>query len=92
MINNILKRILIQCGPITGITTHSLRHTFGTRCIESGIAPVVVQRLMGHNDISVTLNTYTSVLNKFKNDELQKLNDYYLTNMSDKKTKALDER
>ncbi len=91
-VNNILKRILIQCGPITGITTHSLRHTFGTRCIESGIAPVVVQRLMGHNDISVTLNTYTSVLNKFKNDELQKLNDYYLTNMSDKKTKALDER
>ncbi len=47
---------------------------------------------MGHNDISVTLNTYTSVLNKFKNDELQKLNDYYLTNMSEAKTKTLDER
>ena len=46
MKKNLLKRILIQCGPITDITTHSLRHTFVTRCIESGIEPVVVQRLV----------------------------------------------
>lgn len=40
--------------------------------------PVVLQRLMGHKDISVTLNTYTDVLNEFKNEEIEKVNDYYL--------------
>ncbi len=79
-VNNILKRILMQNFNIKDITTHSLRHTFGTRCIESGMAPVVVQRLMGHKDISVTLNTYTSVLNRFKESELEKLNGYYYEN------------
>lgn len=43
-----------------------------------GMAPVVVQRLMGHKDISVTLNTYTSVFDKFKEKEIDKVNQYYL--------------
>lgn len=42
------------------------------------MAPVVVQRLMGHKDISVTLNTYTSVFDKFKEREINKVNKYYL--------------
>lgn len=77
-INNELKRILKQELNITDISSHSLRHTFGTRCIESGMAPVVVQRLMGHKDITVTLNTYTSVLDKFREREIDKVNQYYL--------------
>ena len=64
--NNELKRLLKRIFGIEDITTHSLRHTYGTRCIESGMAPVVVQRLMGHTDIAVTLNTYTSVFDEFK--------------------------
>ncbi len=31
------------------------------------MAPVVVQRLMGHTDIAVTLNTYTSVFDESLN-------------------------
>lgn len=77
-INNELKRILKKELGITDISSHSLRHTYGTRCIESGVAPVVVQRLMGHKDISVTLNTYTSVFDKFKEREIDKVNQYYL--------------
>ncbi len=76
-INKELQRICKKLG-IENISTHSLRHTYGTRCIESGMSPVVVQRLMGHKDIKVTLNTYTSVLNKFKESELDKVNQYYL--------------
>lgn len=76
-LNKILKRIVVEQLHVNDISTHSLRHTFGTRCIEAGMAPVVVQRLMGHNDIRVTLNTYTSVLQRFKEDELKKLTNYY---------------
>jgi len=62
------------------ISTHSLRHTFATRCIEAGMSAVVLQRLIGHTDISITLNTYTSVFNRFKESELEKVMEYYKTN------------
>lgn len=77
-VNNELKRFLKRHFGIEDITTHSLRHTYGTRCIESGMAPVVVQKLMGHKDITITLNTYTSVFDKFKEKEIEKVNKYYL--------------
>ena len=76
--NTELKRLLKRHFGIEDITTHSLRHTYGTRCIESGMATVVVQKLMGHTDVSVTLNTYTSVFDTFKSKELEKVNRYYL--------------
>lgn len=77
-VNTELKRLLKRHFGIKDITTHSLRHSYGTRCIESGMAPVVVQKLMGHKDISITLNTYTSVFDKFKEKEMDKVNKYYL--------------
>ena len=40
--------------------------------------PVVLQRLMGHTDIKTTLNIYTDVLNEFKKEEIEKVNEYYL--------------
>ena len=77
-VNSELHRILEKNFGIKDISTHSLRHSYGTRCIESGMAPVVVQRLMGHTDIGITLNTYTSVFDKFKEEELDKVNKYYM--------------
>lgn len=77
-VNSELQRILKSQFGITGISTHSLRHSYGTRRVESCMAPVVVQRLMGHTDITVTLNTYTSVFDKFKENEIDKVNRYYM--------------
>lgn len=59
------------------VNTHMLRHTFATRCIEAGMSAVVLQKLLGHKDIETTLNTYTSVFNKFKEDELKKAEEYF---------------
>lgn len=78
-INRILKQLLAKLN-IYDISTHSLRHTYGTRCIEAGMAPVVLQKLMGHKGVSVTLNTYTSVYNEYKERELEKVNEYYINN------------
>ena len=77
-VNTELKRLLKRHFGIDDITTHSLRHTYGTRCIEAGVAPVVVQKMMGHTDVSITLNTYTSVFDKFKEKEIEKVNKYYM--------------
>ena len=77
--NRRLKELLKQMG-INDITSHSLRHTYGTRCVEAGMRAVALQRLMGHTDVSITLNTYTSVFNKYKEAELEKVNNYYMNN------------
>lgn len=80
-INGKLKRILKNMDiDNSEISTHSLRHTFATRCIEAGMSAVVLQRLIGHTDISITLNTYTSVFNKFKENKLNKVLEHYQTN------------
>ena len=60
------------------MSSHSLRHTYATRSIEAGVTPVVLQKLMGHTDVSITLNTYTSVFDKYKETELEKVNQYYM--------------
>lgn len=77
-VNKELKRIFKEELNVSSvnISSHCLRHTYGTRCIEAGMTAVVLQRLMGHKDVTVTLNTYTSVFNKFKEDELEKVNEY----------------
>lgn len=77
-VNKELKRIFKEelKADATNISSHCLRHTYGTRCIEAGMTAVVLQRLMGHKDVTVTLNTYTSVFNKFKEAELEKVNQY----------------
>ncbi len=45
-----------------------------------GMRAVAVQRLLGHKDVSVTLNTYTTIFDKYKEQEIEKLNDYYMNN------------
>ena len=54
---------------------------------------VALQRLMGHKDIKVTLNAYTLVFNKFKESEMEKVNDYYIENnfFNDNSIKQINE-
>ena len=73
-------RELMEKMNISSISSHSLRHTYGTRCVEAGMRAVALQRLMGHSDVAITLNTYTSVFNKYKEAELEKVNNYYMNN------------
>lgn len=50
-----LRRLKLK---IKTITFHSLRHTFATNCISLGIDYKTVSELLGHSDISITLNLY----------------------------------
>lgn len=38
---------------------HGLRHSFATRCINAGVDIKTVSVLLGHSDVSTTLNVYT---------------------------------
>ena len=45
---------------------HGLRHSFATRCIESGCDIKTVSVLLGHSNISTTLNLYVHPNNEQK--------------------------
>ena len=88
-VNRQLKTIAKRLNIQTPITTHVLRHSYATRCIESGMRDIALQRLMGHTDITITLNTYASVFNKYKQEEIDKINEYFINNEIIDKTNAL---
>lgn len=62
------------------VDLHSLRHTYATRCIESGMPAKVLQKILGHKDINITLNTYCSVFEKYSNEHLAIADEYMKAN------------
>ena len=55
------------------ISAHILRHTGCTRMAKKGIDVKVLQKIMGHSDISVTMNIYTHVTSNRLHEEIKKL-------------------
>lgn len=62
--------------PEKPFNAHMLRHTFATRCIESGMPVKVLSKILGHSDIQITLNTYCDVFEEYENDALAKAEEY----------------
>ncbi len=56
---------------------HILRYTFCTRMCEAGVNPKVIQDIMGHKDISTTMNIYTSVTKEHKFSQFVTLEEYF---------------
>ena len=55
---------------------HILRHTFATRLCESGINLKVIQDILGHVDVSTTMNIYVDVMKETKKKEIAAFSSY----------------
>lgn len=64
------KKVVIEELDIKGATFHSLRHTFATRAIEKGVDVKTLSELLGHSDVSITLNRYAHVLDEHKRNTM----------------------
>ena len=63
----------IYRSQLPKITPHVCRHTYCSNMAKSGMNPKVLQYLMGHSDISVTLNTYTHLKLDDAREEIEQL-------------------
>lgn len=74
--NRNLHSLLKKLG-IEPIKFHGLRKTYATRLFENNVQPKTVQALLGHSDISITLNIYTEVMSEVKFDAVNKINNIF---------------
>jgi len=73
-----MECILKKCG-ITDKENlvHALRHTFATTLIRNGVDIKAVSEILGHEDVSTTLNTYHHVVEQQKHSAVMTLNNLY---------------
>lgn len=67
------KVIILKKKP--SVTPHQLRHAFATICFEAGIDPKDAQQLLGHSKIEITMDTYTHIRKKRREEVAAKLNN-----------------
>lgn len=70
-------RNIMESMNISNKKIHDLRHTYATRLFELGENPKTVQKLLGHSNISTTLDTYTYVLADVEVQAISKLNNLF---------------
>ena len=54
-------------------TFHTLRHTFATRCVESGFDPKSLSEILGHSNVTTTLQRYVHPTMELKRRQMEKL-------------------
>ena len=72
-VNNDIKRICKAAG-LEYFGVHAFRDTFATRCVESRMQPKTLQTIMGHSDISVTMNLYAHCMPETQKEQLKAVN------------------
>ena len=63
------KKILKNCG-IRDLHFHTLRHTFATRCVESGIQIKALSEMLGQSTVKITMDRYVHLSMSFKQSQI----------------------
>jgi integrase len=72
LLSRYFKPVARAAGLPSGATFYTLRHTFSTLWLESGENPRVLQEILGHSRIDLTLNTYTHVLPHVRSGSMER--------------------
>ncbi len=68
------RRTLKKAG-ITHRRFYDLRHTCASLLLVQGVHPRVVMEILGHSQISITMNTYSHVIPQMQQEAVRRLSD-----------------
>jgi integrase len=66
---------LLKKANLPDIRFHDLRHSAATLLLSLGIHPKVVQEMLGHTHICMTMDIFSHVLPSMQQDAVNKMND-----------------
>ncbi|HET8843502.1 MAG TPA: site-specific integrase, partial [Ktedonobacteraceae bacterium] len=73
---DVLKKLLRNAG-LPNIRFHDLRHSAATLLFKMKVHPKIVQELLGHSNISITLDIYSHVLPGMQEDAINSLDQAF---------------
>ncbi len=56
-----------------GVTLHTLRHTCASLLLAQGVHPKVVQEMLGHSTVAITMDLYSHVTPSLQTEAAQRL-------------------
>lgn len=71
-----LKKLLEKAG-LPDIRFHDLRHSAATLLLQKKVHPKVVQELLGHTKISMTMDVYSHVMPTMQEEAMEKLDEVF---------------
>ncbi|MCD7820195.1 MAG: site-specific integrase [Lachnospiraceae bacterium] len=78
---NKYKRFLKMAG-LDSLTFHTLRHTYATRCVESGMDAKSLSEILGHANVNTTLQRYVHPSMESKKSQANLLKEYSIQNQN----------
>ena len=70
------KKILKNCN-IEDANFHAIRHSFATRCIELGFDIKSLSEILGHSNVTITMNKYVHPSMELKAEHMNKLSSLF---------------
>jgi len=68
---------LLKSAELPDVRFHDLRHSAATILLGMGVHPKVVQELLGHSSISMTMDIYSHVLPSMQQEAMGKMDDLF---------------
>jgi integrase len=68
---------LLKDAGLPDVRFHDLRHSAATILLSMGVHAKVVQEILGHSQISMTMDTYSHVLPSMQQEAMDKLDDLF---------------
>jgi integrase len=79
-------RQVIRKGKLPAIRFHDLRHSCATMLLVQGVPARVVMEILGHSEISLTMNTYSHVAPGLRKDAALRMDDLLTSNRTERET------
>jgi len=70
-------QIYLKAAKVKATGLHTLRRTYGSRLVERGVDVFDVSKMLGHQDIKVTIQHYIHINNKKLHEAASKLNNVW---------------